>query len=388
MNWTPLTPSRPGESLSSKLKSTTLTASSSYHPMRIPAPALGAWIGPLPESLHLLIIASLPVADLPRLARVSRGFGRLVATDEAWEKRWKSLGIQDIQRDEENATRHEDGKTTIASPSASHQLSLSTSSARAGFGDFSSSNKGPDDDFGEFVDVPIPPPSTNSSFATGNSLVNFDDVPLPSRFGSSAPSKGRTNGFFAFAPMSPPDFNSNHPGSHQPVAPPQLPKPQRPYRSLYRKHHEGLLPLISPLFTSPTPSPSQALSILFPIRSNQLSPPSPSVQSQTLASILRFLSPHVQPISAWPQARQLMLAVADRFDGSCLVGFEGADSRGDEAGMKAWAEAGWTVWWEANGGRRPVEDWEVGRVWIERKEIFYESSTIWDPLRNILYVPL
>lgn len=99
--WTPLTPSRPGDSLSSLLKATNLTSSSHSHPIRLrPPQQLGAWIGPLPESLHLLIIASLPVADLPRLARVSRAFGRLVVSDEAWEGRCKSLGLKESESKE------------------------------------------------------------------------------------------------------------------------------------------------------------------------------------------------------------------------------------------------------------------------------------------------
>lgn len=107
--WTPLQPSRPGGgpssyasggsgSLTSILRATNLTGgstSAAQHPVRLPPPRLGAWIGPLPESLHLLIIAHLPVPDLPRVAQTSRAFGRLVSSDLAWEKRWNALGIED-----------------------------------------------------------------------------------------------------------------------------------------------------------------------------------------------------------------------------------------------------------------------------------------------------
>ena len=81
-----------------------------------------------------------------------------------------------------------------------------------------------------------------------------------------------------------------------------------------------------------------------------------------------------------------MLAAADRFDAACLVGFEGADERSDEDGMTEWATAGWKVWVEAGhfGKRRRPEEWEVGRVWIERREIFYEGGGMWDPLKNIV----
>jgi hypothetical protein len=92
--WTPLTPSRPGDSLSSLLKGTSLGSSGGHgQTIKLPPPTLGAWIGGLPESIHLVIIGFLPVPELPRLAKVSRAFGRLVASDEAWETRCKSLGL-------------------------------------------------------------------------------------------------------------------------------------------------------------------------------------------------------------------------------------------------------------------------------------------------------
>lgn len=51
------------------------------------------WIGHLPESLHVIIISYLPVSEIPKLARCSRAFGRLVREDKSWERRWLSLRI-------------------------------------------------------------------------------------------------------------------------------------------------------------------------------------------------------------------------------------------------------------------------------------------------------
>lgn len=465
-SWTPLTPSRPGDSISSLLKATNLTSSSATaHPIRLPPPTLGAWIGPLPESLHLLIIASLPVSDLPRLAKVSRAFGRLVVSDEAWERRCKSLGLKEpestsskdgelasfplpllqepsnlfyIHKNQGSPPYHlhvlwilpkrqltsivlfpsppasssnvnisspssstapplptpgfrdiSSGQPSISSPPLSPPPSAHVSSHASGFGNISShpsaqARNPPEDEFGDFVDVPIPAPSFG---APGDkSLLDFgkDFVPLPSRFGAAA-TGARTNGFFSFAPMmAAASASPNRPSSH--LATPSVskppPKPKPPYRKLYQDHHLSLLPLLQPILTVPSPPLSQILSLLFPPHTS----PSTQYQSKVLVQLLSFLSPSVQPISSWKAARQLILAAADRFDATCLVGFEGCDERSDEEGMTEWARAGWSVWVEAGqvGKRRRPEEWEVGRVWIERREIFYEGGAMWDPLKNIV----
>lgn len=104
--WTPLTPSRPGDALSSLLKGTTISAAAGHgSAIKLPPPTLGAWIGPLPESIHLCIISFLPVPELPRLAKVSRAFGRLVASDEAWEGRCRSVGLKEKELAQGELTR-------------------------------------------------------------------------------------------------------------------------------------------------------------------------------------------------------------------------------------------------------------------------------------------
>ncbi len=116
--------------------------------------------------------------------------------------------------------------------------------------------------------------------------------------------------------------------------------------------------------------------------------------------------------------------VADRFEGVCLGVFEKAEERmarrklggstggddqdvGDVARMKEAALASWKVYSVANsskvdvGGdgrgrrqgkegrreekRRLAEEWELSRVWVEKREVFYESQK-WDSGANIVCV--
>lgn len=108
--------------------------------------------------------------------------------------------------------------------------------------------------------------------------------------------------------------------------------------------------------------------------------PSLSEQGDLLLALLRFLSPEIQPVNDWGFLRQSLLAAADRFDSTCLVAFEMADSKKDIEGMQAAADASWKVW-QSGGGRR--EEWECGRVWIEKRNVFYETGK-WDAAENIM----
>jgi recyclin-1 len=103
-------------------------------------------------------------------------------------------------------------------------------------------------------------------------------------------------------------------------------------------------------------------------------------QADRVLSLLLFLSPRLQPLRDWGFLRQALLTAADRFDSTCLVAFEVSESRKDEEGMRAAAESSWKVW-ETGGGSR--DQWECGRVWVEKREVFYETSK-WDSLENIM----
>ena len=150
-----------------------------------------------------------------------------------------------------------------------------------------------------------------------------------------------------------------------------------PYYLAYRAHHLSLLPLCRHLRTST--SPSSTLALLFP-PDPQTSLPLPlSKQAERLLTLLLFLSPRLQPLRDWGFLRQALLSAADRFDSTCLVAFEMGDSKGDEKAMRIAADGSWKVW-DAGGGAR--EQWECGRVWVEKREVFYETGK-WDAMENI-----
>lgn len=243
------------------------------------------------------------------------------------------------------------------------------------FGDFTGQDKDvfEDVDFGDFETAK--PTVPQGKFGTNTqqwgtskeqNLLDFEDLPLPSRPTGSSSSHGRTTGFFALTPTMPlpsASFSSHSPG---------------PYYLAYKTHHLSLLPFCKHLLSSP--SPSSTLSLLFPPSPTTALPPSLSHQSSVLLSLIRFLSPQLQPLRDWGFLRQALLAAADRFDSTCLVAFEVSDGKKDEEGMKEAAESSWKVW-EAGGGDR--EKWECGRVWVEKREVFYDTSR-WDSLENIM----
>lgn len=229
------------------------------------------------------------------------------------------------------------------------QVQTQASKPEDDFGDFStqSQNTFEDVDFGDFQD-----PKDHKKAIGGNNLMDFDDLPLPSK-----PSTGARTGFFALPTTTPLSSTSSKPG---------------PYLIAYKQHHLSLLPLCRHLRASP--SPSSTLSLLFP------TPTALPKQADVLLLLLLFLSPGIQPLHDWGFLRQALLAAADRFDSGCLVAFEMADSKGDEEDMRVAAGSSWKVW-DAGGGKR--DQWECGRVWVEKREVFYETSK-WDPMENIM----
>src|SRR5258706_15702269 len=50
-------------------------------------------VGRLPADLHLLLIANLPIPDIPAYARCSRATADFVRNDSAWENRLKALSV-------------------------------------------------------------------------------------------------------------------------------------------------------------------------------------------------------------------------------------------------------------------------------------------------------
>ena len=158
-------------------------------------------------------------------------------------------------------------------------------------------------------------------------------------------------------------------GAFSVVASLSLPRMQAPqtFRSKYQRAHTLLHPLTRVLSSPPTiilsslPSLAQA--------SDPLS------QAKTLHLLFLFLSPTLQPHPNWHTLSASLHSAIDKFDSNLLTSFDLADSQGSEEGMRtaAWAS------WEIHTG--PKASWELGKVWAEKREIFYEQGQ-WDPLEN------
>ncbi|KAF8880774.1 exocyst complex component Sec10-domain-containing protein [Infundibulicybe gibba] len=155
-------------------------------------------------------------------------------------------------------------------------------------------------------------------------------------------------------------------------------------------NHVSLSPTITPAYKSDTFKSKyiRAHNHLKPLTASLSSPPHlilselASAVSQSLeeqAKLLRllsfFLSPSVQPLLKWSIMYSSLRSAMDRFDANLLAAFDVADSRGDEKAMREAAECSWQVW-DGSG------DWEMGKVWAEKREIFYEQGK-WDPLDNL-----
>ncbi|KIJ07871.1 hypothetical protein PAXINDRAFT_173216 [Paxillus involutus ATCC 200175] len=163
-------------------------------------------------------------------------------------------------------------------------------------------------------------------------------------------------------------------------------KPTPTFRAKYIRAHALLLPLL------PTPNAPPHLILA------SLTSPSPSssasisstllTQARTLHLLARFLSPAVKPVSTWDLRLASLKASLDRFDAGLLTAFDSADTEGDEERMKEVAASSWEVWVcvYGSGGRNPrgsgtSPEWEMGRVWAEKREVFYEQGK-WNPLGN------
>lgn len=96
----------------------------------------------------------------------------------------------------------------------------------------------------------------------------------------------------------------------------------------------------------------------------------------TLHLISAFLSSTIQPVKNWLWLSSNLRTAIDRFEGTLLAAFDAADSANDEEAMREAATSSWEVCPEAD-----QEKWECGRVWTEKREIFYEQGQ-WDPVDN------
>ncbi|KAJ7163288.1 exocyst complex component Sec10-domain-containing protein [Mycena filopes] len=276
-------------------------------------PATPPLIGRLPSDLHLLILSYLPVPDFPAYARCTHATAGLSRSEGIWEARWKALGIETYKLGSvlDDLESRSRGQAAASRAAAPPTIPV-------------------DDEFGDFASVDI---------------------------STTAPSLDEMGDFVgAFGPLTP-----------MTVRMPISSTPSKPtFRTMYMRAHTLLKPLTSALASPPH--------VILAELSSILSTPSLRQESITLHLLSLFLAPRIRPLRKWETMYASLRSAMDRFDANALAGFDAADGRGDEEGMREAAESSWEVW-DGEG------DWEMGKVWAEKREIFYQQGQ-WRPLDN------
>jgi recyclin-1 len=303
-----------------------------------------------------------------------------------------------------------------------------------------------EDVFGEFTSSAPPARAmdrTKSREKASVSLLDLDfedghDVPLPStRTARATPQKSaqpaqskRTSGFFA---VNPAVLNT----TSSPARPSFGQARTCESYQIYKAKHEQLTPYVRVLRSCSTAtssaltstiSASHALSLLFPPTQNGPTPL--DVQASVLVDLLRFLSTAIEPTRDWGWLRRVLGGVCDRFEAVCLSAFDRAESikpsptaslhstistNSATAALRLVSEASWNVYrttretsprekrYKAHAKETPsatgnvqestvnvvldlIDDqveWELGRAWIEKREIFYEGAK-WDSSKNVV----
>lgn len=296
-------------------------------PATKPPPPL---IGKLPADLHSLVLVHLPVPDIARYARATRATNKVARDEILWERRWEDLAVQRLglgaildELESKAKAENERQNRNVLGPATLAVSSLD------------------DDDFGDFASAP---PSTLMDLSGSAPLRSGD----------------------AYTPGKPtPTFLAKYVRAHTLLLP-LLPAPNAPTHSILAS------------IASCLPSDSTSASLL--------------TQARMLHLLARFLSPAIKPVSAWDLRLASLKTALDRFDASMLTAFDAADTGGDETRMKEVASASWEVSICMNGiGRRSTKpgaaggDWEMGRLWAEKREIFYEQGK-WDSSANLTCV--
>jgi len=284
------------------------------------------FVGRLPADLYLSILTYLSIPDVASYARVCRAARNLARDERIWERRWLDLAVERLKLGHildvlESNLMGRTAEKSVASGPATIAVSALE-----------------DDDFGDFK---------SASAATASNVPQLlldlsDDV--VNNTGCIFKSVLTTSTF----------------------------------RGKYIRAHTLLIPFV------PTPA-SSAHTVLASIASSMSSL---CAQGQTLHLLARFLSPFIKPISAWDVRLVLLKTALDRFDAGLLTAFDKADTEDDEQRMVEVAAASWEVWMSLHldGNRDGLRgEWEMGRVWAEKREVLYEQGR-WDPLANITYV--
>lgn len=292
------------------------------------------YIGPLPIDIHVVIASHLPITAIPSYARASRATAALCRDERIWQRHWQSLGIESFGFSAVLDRLKEDSGHRGGGPATMHVMEQDVIDDEDDFGAFASASARPHHNA-----------TTSASFGATD-FVPFNQATAPA---SDAP-------------------------------------PKTSYKQLYMQAHLALKPTLPALLAAP----HLILPTLFPSSDAETAAPQSSTgarssytlrdQSHILHLLALFLSPTIQPVLAWPSLLSALKAAIDRFEASLLAAFDTADRRGNEDGMKDAAWASWEVF-EGRG------EWEMGKLWAEKKEIFYESGK-WDSAKNITYAHL
>ncbi|KAM6501039.1 Exocyst complex component Sec10-like protein [Amanita muscaria] len=174
------------------------------------------------------------------------------------------------------------------------------------------------------------------------------------------------------------DLNDFSPPTSLSFTFPSLPFDKDSYQVKFQRAHRLLRKLI-PALSSPPHLVLSSLSNLLPSTCKSL-----RQQARVLRVLSLYLDPHIQPVRRSAELRSVLRSAMDRFDASLLSAFDAADGKGDEEVMREAAESSWDVWEGAIGfdGPRGPGDWEMGKVWAEKREIFYEHGK-WNALDNV-----
>ena len=287
------------------------------------------YIGPLPVDIHIIVIGFLPIASLPTYALASRALARLLHDERIWKRKSDLLRLQDAATSMLLASIEHPSSVYNPGPKPHPELEVQALE---------------EDEFGDFASAPL---------AATLSSNGFNEVSKP-----PYNSKATANSMGSV-------FNDGSSDTKSVL------------RTRYIYAHRLLRDLSLRL---PNTAPHLLLTALFP------PPHTPPLRqrAQTLALLTRFLSAPIQPVRNWPELRTMLSNAIDRFQAGVLAAFEAADAQRDE---KLMTEAAWSSWEvfavEGESSTRGYlnNEWELGRVWAEKLEIFYEGSK-WEPSRN------
>ncbi|TDL13810.1 hypothetical protein BD410DRAFT_903206 [Rickenella mellea] len=342
--------------------------------------------------------------------------------DGVWARKWDALGVERY-----NLSSVLDDLEARTAAGASY-APPSTSTTGPPWKELVAEEEGDiaDDDFGDFAVGGVGPSSSSPSTTNGFGSFVQQSAPAPAPLSLSYQYHPPTSPTSTSAVAAKPTPLSQYKRAHT------LLRPLLPI--LLSPPHVVLSALFPPL---PNSSAGDAASASAPEGSTVKSDSSatgsgsgsaqPTLlqQSNLLLLLSLFLSPLVSPISlpspspsssftsssssslstgaragAGASAETLqshLQAAIDRFDASLLAQFEDCDGRGDVGGMRACALASWVLFAAAGGsdpnggnnsGRQGREgggngggEWEMGKVWCEKREVFYEQG-MWHPEDN------